>query len=325
MAADPGEEPTTSTPAKTPEGQETRTGYVTLLGAPNSGKSTLLNALVGERLSIVTDRPQTTWWRVTGIRTDGTTQMIFLDTPGVLQPGSLIQRAFVEEVHRSLRDADVVLLVLDPVRPLSSDGRKRLTSLLAGDRSPTLIPVVNKVDAASREAVDAEARWAAGLTNCSPHRISALGGTGIPDLLEAIQEELPPGPFLYPADELATSPVRFFVAELVRETVFERFQEEIPYSVFCQVEEFREGGSPIYIQVNIFVERASQKGILIGSGGQAIREVGRAAREKIEHFLGAPVYLDLWVKVLPRWRKKRGQLRRMGFSVPENDAAHRVR
>jgi GTP-binding protein Era len=153
--------------------------------------------------------------------------------------------------------------------------------------------------------------------------VSAVDGRGTDRLLEALRETLPGGPFLYPAEDIATDPIRFFAAELVRETVFEQYGEEIPYSVFCQVEEFRENQDPVYIHVNVYVERSSQKRILIGSKGHAIRALGRAAREKIEHFVGRRVYLDLWVKSLKSWRKNRAHLGALGFRVPEEDRQRR--
>ncbi len=149
--------------------------------------------------------------------------------------------------------------------------------------------------------------------------MSATSGLGVDRLLEAVEAELPPGPFLYPEDEIATDSVRFFVAEIVRGVIFEQFREEIPYSSFCAVEEFREGGRRTYIHVIVYVERKSQKGILVGEGGGAIRELGTRARERIEAFLGTPVYLDLWVKILPGWRRKRQHLRALGFNLPDDD------
>jgi len=300
----------------------TRAGFVTLLGVPNAGKSTLMNALVGERLSIVTPRPQTTWRRVLGIRTDENQQMIFLDTPGVLKPRDLIHEALMLEARSAVGDADVLLLVLDPLQPLDGHGREFLSDLVSTSGAP-VVAAVNKVDVASPEQIARETDLATALNPTRTLQISALTGHGIDDLLAALGAHLPASPFLYPPDEIATLPVRFFVGELVRETVFEQFREEVPYSTFCEVEEFRDGPGRTYIQVNIFVERPSQKGILIGDGGSAIRELGRTARLKIEHFLQGPVYLDLWVKVLPRWRKKRGELRRLGLPVPESHASKR--
>ena len=299
----------------------TRAGYVTLVGRPNAGKSTLLNRLVGEHLSIVTEKAQTTWQRVTGILSTGDSQLVFLDTPGLLQARDLLQRAMLGAALEALHEADVVLAVVDTRRPPEREDRERLDAALAETSAPTHV-ALNKVDVADPGSVAAWEGWAAEGTRAL-HRISALHGDGTDALLAAVAADLPEGPFLYPADDIATDPVRFFAAELVRETVFERYDEEIPYSVFCRVEEFREGQDPAYIAVNVYVERASQKGILIGKGGQAIRELGQAARAKIEHFLGRRVYLELWVKPLKSWRKDRARLGSLGFRLPEDDEAGR--
>lgn len=297
----------------------TRTGYVALVGRPNAGKSTLMNRLVGEHLSIVTPRAQTTWQRVTGILTTGVSQLIFLDTPGLLQARDLLQRSMLGAALDALQEADVVVLVVDASRHLDALDKDRIQAALEGVRAPVHV-ALNKVDTAAPEAVQGWERWAEGRPwGSRVHRISARDGDGVEALLAALEADLPEGPFLYPEDEIAASPVRFFTAELVREAVFELYDEEIPYATFCQVEEFREGQDPVYIKVRIFVERGSQKGILLGAGGRAIRELGSVARAKIEHFLGRRVYLDLWVKPLKAWRKDRFRLGEMGFRVPEDD------
>ena len=293
-----------------------RTGYIALLGRPNAGKSTLMNAMLGEKLSIVTAKAQTTWQRVTGIATTDDVQMIFLDTPGLLVAKDLFQKSMLGEALSALREADVVLLVLDPGRPLDAAATSSLRATLAQSSAP-LIVAVNKIDAVPRGAVGDATRWAEEL-GARAFPISALKGTGLEALEEALASSLPEAPFLYPEDEIASAPVRFFVAELVRETIFERYRQEIPYSVACRVEEFREDQEPIYIAVGVFVERESQKGILVGKGGSGIRELGALSRGKIEHFLGRPVYLDLWVKTLDGWRRKRDELTRLGFHVPDD-------
>jgi GTPase len=302
----------------TPPAGETRAGYVTLLGQTNAGKSTLLNRMIGQPLSIVTSRPQTTWRRVTGLLTRGRAQFIFLDTPGLLDPRDLLQRTLLAQALDALREADVLLVVLDPVDPGRRELRERIRTAVLKSPAPTVV-VVNKVDAADEAAVARERAWVTDALQLPSRPISALTGEGIPELLADVEERLPAGPFLYPAADVGVDPVRFFVAERVRETVMERYRDEIPYSVFAQVEEYRSDGRKTYIQVILYVERASQKGILIGNRGEAIRALGQAARRKIEHFLGEEVYLDLWVKVLPGWRKKKASLRRLGFSVPEDD------
>lgn len=300
-----------------PTDRPTRTGYVALLGRPNAGKSTLMNALVGQHLSIVTPRAQTTWQRVTGILTTDESQLVFLDTPGLLDAKDLLQRAMLGAALEALHEADVVLLVVDAARRLTAGDTTRLERTLAEARAPVHV-ALNKADLAAPARLEAWEAWGDRQAGAL-HRISALNGDGVPRLLDALVADLPEAPFLYPEDEIATEPVRFFAAELVRETVFEQYEQEIPYSVFCQVEEFREGQDPVYIHMNVYVERTSQKGILIGAGGQAIRNLGQAARAKIEHFIGRPVYLDLWVKPLKSWRKNRARLGELGFRVPEEE------
>ena len=300
-----------------------RTGYVTLLGRPNAGKSTLLNRFVGQHLSIVTAKAQTTWQRVTGILTTDRAQLIFLDTPGLLQVRDLLQRAMLAAALEALNEADVVLLVVDASRFPDELDKERLSSTLEGASAPVHV-ALNKIDEAPEDAVVSWERWIAMRPwQARVHRISAEKGQGTDELLSALVADLPEGPFLYPEDEVAANSVRFFAAELVRETVFEQYGQEIPYSTFCQVEEFREAQDPVYIKVRIWVERSSQKGILVGAGGRAIRDLGQASRVKIEHFLGRPVYLDLWVKPLKSWRKNRARLGEMGFRVPEDDDARR--
>jgi GTPase len=305
--------PTDATPPST-----THTGYVALLGRPNAGKSTLMNRFLGEHLSIVTPKAQTTWQRVTGILSEGSHQMIFLDTPGLLEARDLLQRAMLAAALEALAEADVVLLVVDASAPPSPEDRERIAVALHGVRAP-LLAALNKSDVATDETSGAWDEWLAGHLGARAFSISALSGAGTDELLAALRSALPEGPFLYPEEEIASDPVRFFVAELVRETVFERYHQEVPYSVFCVVEEFREDQDPLYVHVDICVERKSQKGILVGKGGSAIRELGAAARAKIEHFLGRRVYLDLWVKPIESWRKSRAHLARLGFRLPAND------
>ena len=310
------EEHTESEPAVL--SQTTRTGYVALVGRPNAGKSTLLNRLIGEHLSIVTAKAQTTWQRVTGLLTIEQDQLIFLDTPGILETRDLLQRAMLGAALEALHEADVVLLVVDTQRPPTDRDAERILSALEETSAPVLA-ALNKVDQAPLEAVAAWDSWVQSHVDPPTYRISALTGEGTDDLLNVLRERLPEGPFLYPEDEIASDPVRFFVAELVRETIFEQFRQEIPYSVFCQVVEFRESQDPVYIQVNVYVERKSQKGMLIGKQGAAIRALGEASRQKIETFLGHSVYLDLWVKPLRAWRKNRAHLGDLGFRLPPDD------
>lgn len=304
-----------------PSGEVTRTGYVTLVGRPNAGKSTLLNAFIGEPLSIVTPKAQTTWQRITGILTTVNAQMVFLDTPGLLEPKDLLQRAMLASALEALGEADVVLLVVDASEPVAPAEREVVNRSLEGVGSVPLLVAINKVDRVGEGAVRPLVAWVEEELKGKAFPVSALKSQGLSALLPALESALPPGPFLYPADEIARDPVRFFVAEMIRETVFQEYSKEIPYSTFCQIEEFRENQEPVYIQADLFVERNSQKRILIGKGGRSIRNLGAISRKKIEDFLGVPVYLDLWVKVLQDWRRRRGHLKRLGFPVPEEDAA----
>ncbi|NNM03963.1 MAG: GTPase Era [Gemmatimonadetes bacterium] len=308
-----------TTPARegSPEDFDTRTGYVTLIGPPNAGKSTLMNALVGEQLSIVTPKAQTTWQRVTGILTTDRAQMIFLDTPGLLDARDLLQRSMLASAQAALQEADVLLLVVDASKGLKPLESGPIPSALADRPRVPLLVAFNKMDLVEREKDPELAAWVSQQLGGEPFFICALKNAGVEGLRARLEEALPAGPHLYPADEIASEPVRFFVAEMIRETVFQEYHQEIPYSVFCQIEEFREAEDPVYIQAHVFVERKSQKGILIGKGGSSIRNLSTLSREKIEEFLGRRVYLDLWIKILPDWRRKRADLRRLGFPVPD--------
>jgi len=292
----------------------TRAGIVTVVGKPNAGKSTLLNRIVGEKLAIVSDKPQSTRDRVVGIRTTDDTQMVVLDTPGLLNPRYELHRAMRTTALRALADADVIVYLADATERVPPP-LEEAADLTAPPRAP-VISVLNKVDAlrsVERDELRAllpEARF-----------ISALNGDGVDELLAELSLVLPEGPFLYPEDEISTASVRFFVGELVRETALEQLDQEVPYSLACVVEEFREGRTPVYIRTVLYVERESQKRILIGSGGQRIRDIGRAARAKVEQLVGEPVYLDLWVKVLPNWRKSDSALRRFGYRLHDDPSS----
>jgi len=304
-------------PEDLPKEKDTRSGYVTLVGRPNAGKSTLMNAFLGEPLSIVTPKAQTTWQRVTGILTTDRCQMIFLDTPGLLDPRDLCQRAMLAAARQALDEADIILLVLDGSLGLRAPDLDWIADSLADRPQVPLLVAINKIDLMANGTAEGIAQWVSQPMGGEPFSICAQDGTGVDSIRNRLEEVLPSGPFLYPPDEIARDPVRFFVAEMIRETIFQEYHQEIPYSVFSQIEEFRENQDPIYIQANLFVERKSQKRILIGKGGSSIRRLGAVSREKIEQFLGGKVYLDLWVKVLPDWRRKRAHLRRLGFPVPE--------
>lgn len=298
------------------EGTETRAGHVALVGRPNAGKSTLLNALVGEKLSIVTPKAQTTRESVTGLLTEGNVQAIFVDTPGLLEPKYTLQRAMHETALDVLREADLVLVLLDTTRPDDKPSAEVVEELRR--RTESIMVVLNKVDAAASGDVEGLATWAREQLGLEARRVSAARGDGVKELWQEIGDRLPESPFYYPDDELAVQPVRFFVAELIRETVFEMYEQEIPYSTIAKVEAFREASDPVYISATVYVERDSQKPIILGKAGSGIRELGRRSREKIEAFLGQRVYLDLWVKTLPNWRARVDTLRYLGYRLPRN-------
>ncbi|MGI9139755.1 MAG: GTPase Era [Gemmatimonadaceae bacterium] len=284
----------------------TRAGIVTVAGKPNVGKSTLLNRIVGQKLSITSEKPQSTRDRIVGIHTQGDAQMVVFDTPGLLDPVYELQQTMRSAALRALEDADVILYLTD-----AGARDTRTLAEAAGLDSPPKAPVihvVNKTDSVSRLQLKAEMeRWPDAVF------VSALTGDGVRDMLDTVRARLPESEFLYPPDDMSTQSVRFFAAELVRETALEQLGDEVPYSVACVVEEFREDRSPIYVRALIYVERDSQKKILIGSKGARIRSIGEAARKKIETLAGAKIYLDLWVKVLPNWRRDSGALERLGY------------
>ncbi|HEY2376167.1 MAG TPA: GTPase Era [Gemmatimonadaceae bacterium] len=289
----------------------TRAGIVTVAGMPNVGKSTLLNRIIGQKLSIVSAKPQSTRNRIVGIRTESDVQMIVLDTPGLLNPAYPLQHAMRATSLNAVQEADVIVHLVDALDEGASASFAEAAGLPTAPRAPMLL-ALNKVDALSNEARDR-------LRERYPqaHLISAATGEGVDALLAAAEQLLPESPFLYPDDEISTQAVRFFVSELIRETALEQLEDEVPYSVASEVEEFREGSKPVYIRTVLYVERESQKRILIGTKGDRIREIGRVSRKKIEDFIGEPVYLDLWVKVLSNWRKNATALRRLGYQLPK--------
>jgi GTPase len=280
----------------------TRAGIVAVVGVPNVGKSTLLNRVIGQKLSITSPKPQSTRASVFGIRTEGDTQIVFVDTPGLLEPAYELQRAMRAAAIHALKDADVIVYLVD-----ATGGEP--AELPVATKAPRLL-IFNKIDLLDKTRLEEiKAKYP------DAFFVSAADGRGIDNLLGEIEKRLPESPFLYPEDEISTQSMRFFVSELIRETALEQLHNEVPYSVAAEVEEFREERRPVYIRATIFVERDSQKGILIGHKGARIREIGKSAREKIERLVGADVFLDLHVKVLPNWRKNADSLRRFGLTV----------
>ena len=287
----------------------TRAGIVTVAGFPNAGKSTVLNRLVGEKLAITSSKAQSTRHRILGLRTENETQMVILDTPGLLEPKDTLHSAMRNAAFAAVRDADVLVHVVDATATIPTD----FASAAGLERAPraTVLLALNKID-----LIDEPRKFA--LLEHYPEAVllSAHTGDGMDRLVNAITARLPESPYLYPADELSTHPVKFFCAEFVRETALEQLGDELPHALACEIEEFREGSTPLYIRAVLHVERDSQKRIVIGANGQQIKKLGRVAREKIERFVGQPVYLDLWVKVLPNWRRNRNAVLRLGYGEP---------
>ncbi len=277
-----------------------RAGYVAIVGLPNVGKSTLLNRLLGVHLAAVAPRPQTTRHRILGILNGPGYQALFLDTPGLLDPKYALQQQMRREIGLALEDADLVLLLLDATRPAEDAA---LSAVPAAGRPA--VTVLNKVDLVKekKDLLPLVDRLASGgLTEV--FMVSALKGGGVPELKDAIVKGLSEGQPFYPPDAIADRPEKFFAAEFVREAVFNLYGEEIPYSTAVVIDEFKERpGRKDYVRATIYVERESQKAIVIGSGGKALKRVGSQARRQLEGFLRRPVFLELRVKVAEAWRK----------------------
>jgi GTP-binding protein Era len=288
-------------------------GYVALIGVPNAGKSTLLNRLVGDKLAITSPKPQTTRHRLLGIVNLPEAQFLFLDTPGVLDPKGALNATLVQAALTALAEADVVVWLVEP-RPPATDDKVLLPHLRQLHRP--LIVALNKIDTLPKPQLLPLISAYHELFPASPIiPLSALMGDGLAELVAEILKLLPTAPPLYPPDQETDSTERFLVAELIRERVLHHTKEEIPHAVAVQVEEFDESRRPHLVKIRavIFVERDSQKGILIGKQGRMLKAIGAEARAEIEALLGAKVFLELWVKVWKNWRKDPRALRALGY------------
>jgi len=280
-----------------------RCGIVALAGRPNAGKSTLLNALVGEPLAIVSPKPQTTRVPVRGLVTDATTQLIFVDPAGLMDPAYPLQKGMRRAALEAVHDADVVVYV----HPLPEAPAPPLEDLV-GRLPAKVVLAYTKADVVPAERRPSLPEGALA--------VSGVTGEGLATLLAVLRTLVPESPFLYDAADLGTQPERFFAAEFVREAVYDALEEELPYSVAVEIDEFREAEEPVYIRAVLAVERDSQKPIVLGKGGRTIRAIGTAARVRIAAFLGRRVYLDLFVTVWPRWRRDPAILARLGLPLP---------
>ncbi|MGI6358113.1 MAG: GTPase Era [Bacillota bacterium] len=291
-----------------------KSGFVTVIGRPNVGKSTLLNALLGEKMLIVSDKPQTTRNRIQCILTGADHQVVFIDTPGIHKPRSLLGQGMVRAALDTLQEVDLILFMVE-AQAMPGAGDRFVAESLGSVNTPVLL-VINKVDLAQgRQLVQLEAAWqqllpqAAGVIH-----VSALTGYNLEFLRQQVLQRLPAGPQYYPEDMVIDQPERFIVAELVREKILHLTRDEVPHAVAVVVEEMRERDDDmVYVRANVYVERESQKGIIVGKRGAMLRAVGEAARGDIERLLGSRIYLDLWVKTRKDWRNQLQGLRQMGY------------
>ena len=284
----------------------TKCGIVALAGRPNAGKSTLLNALVGEALAAVSPKPQTTRVPVRGLLTDADTQIVLVDPAGLLEPAYPLQRAMRHSAVAEIRGADLVL----QLHPLPDYPAPDFGVLVPETGAITArLLVYTKVDLVPDRRPALEGALA----------VSARTGEGLDALVAAVRARLPEGPFLYDASDVGTQPLRFFAAEYVREAAFALLEQELPYSVAVELDAFREAEEPVYIRATVAVERDSQKAIVLGRGGRTIKAIGIAARERIEALLGRKVRLELWVTVWPRWRRDAVRIAQLGLSIPHQE------
>lgn len=294
------------------EGMSHKSGFVNIIGNPNVGKSTLMNALVGERLSIITSKSQTTRHRILGIVNGSDFQIVYSDTPGIIVPAYKLQESMMKYVGTALQDADVILYVTDVVEQVGKNDN--YLRKVASAKVPVLL-LMNKTDIAKEETLVAlREQWNELLPDAEYFEISALQNLNIDKLILRIHELIPEGPAYYPKDQLTDRPERFFVSEIIREKILKFYRKEIPYSVEVVVESFKETEKIIKIQAVIYVARNTQKGIIIGHQGKALKKTGTMARMDMEKFFGKQVYLELFVKVDEDWRESDRKLRNYGYT-----------
>ena len=289
-----------------------KSGFVNIVGNPNVGKSTLMNDLVGERVSIITSKAQTTRHRIMGIVNTPEYQIVFSDTPGVLAPKYKLQESMLSYSEGALTDADVLLYVTDVVEDPTKNAE--FLARVAAEKVPVLL-VINKIDLLKdqKQLEDIVGRWRDMLPNAEIFPTSAKEGFNVQNLMRRIVELLPEGEPYFGKDALTDKPARFFVTEIIREKILLNYDKEVPYSAEVIVEKFEEKENSIHIMAVIYVERDSQKGILIGKGGSMLKKVGTEARKDIEKFFGKSVYLELFVKVEPNWRNRENKLKAFGY------------
>lgn len=289
-----------------------RAGFVNIIGNPNVGKSTLMNAFVGERLSIITSKAQTTRHRILGIVNGEDFQVLLSDTPGIIKPAYQLQASMMDFVKSAFEDADVLLYIVELGEKELKD--EAFFEKIRAAKIPVLL-LINKIDTGNQELLeDSIGLWAKKVPNAEIFAISALENFGVIEVFNRIIELLPESPAFYPKDQLTDKPERFFVNEIIREKILIHYKKEIPYSVEIDTEEFFEEEEIIRMRAVIMVERDSQKGIIIGHKGAALKRVGVEARKDLEKFFGKQVHLELYVKVNKNWRSDQRQLRRFGYN-----------
>jgi GTP-binding protein Era len=304
--------------SETSEEPGTRCGFVAIIGAPNAGKSTLVNALVGAKVTIVTHKVQTTRTLVRGIAVRGSSQIVLIDTPGIFQPRRRLDRAMVDAAWSGAKDADHVVFIVDALKGLD-DAAEGVLSRLGNVHHPKLL-VLNKVDRVRKEELLAlAARLNERLAFERTFMISALTGDGVPELLSYLAESVPLGPWHYPEDEISDAPMRSLAAEITREKLFERLHEELPYHSTVETSSWQErkDGS-VRIEQTIFVERESQRSIVLGKSGRAVKAISMASREELSRLLERPVHLFVFVKVREAWSDDPERYREMGLDFPSD-------
>lgn len=279
-----------------------KAGYVSIIGKPNVGKSTLLNRLIGSKISIINEKPQTTRNKILGIWTEGGNQIIFMDTPGQFKPGNEMENAMQQQIKAAINDSDAIMLMIDHIES------SIITDLPAKMAKPTFM-IINKIDLISEKDLNKIMENIDSQSFAQVFTISALRGDNVDKIIPSLLEYLPEGEPLYPEDYLSDRPERFFIEEFVRERVLSEYSQEIPYCVAVKVENMEDSK----IDIKIFVEKGSQKGIIIGKGGKKLKKVVSEARKSIEEFLGRPVYMNTWVAVKKNWRKEKQEVKRLGY------------
>jgi GTP-binding protein Era len=308
----------TATPGETKDGAPTRCGFVALIGAPNAGKSTLVNQLVGGKISIVSHKVQTTRARIRAITIEGASQVVFVDTPGIFLPKRRLDEAMVQAAWSSAGDADVIVLVVDARRGRDEEV-DRILEGTAAVRTPVVL-VLNKIDTIERPTLlDLAAELHARGRFDATFMVSALTGDGVADLRADLAGRMPEGPWLYPEDQIADVPLRLLASEVTREKVFNRLHDELPYHSTVETEKWTEGkDGSVRIEQVIYVQRPGQKKIVLGAGGQTIKKIGQDARLELQEFLGRKVHLFLFVKVRERWSEDPERYRQMGLDFPKS-------